>query len=126
MDMELRMEVRVEHTDLGGDSVDRDVMRKTRHTEYWKQWAVTRCREGHTGGGKNRQTDITKTKLQEEEDAGRERPGDPGEPSGWGGTVNVRDIIGGLSENQNPNSEDAILRVRRDPGAHPVHMLISS
>lgn len=72
------------------------------------------------------QTDITKTKLQEEEDAGRERPGDPGEPSGWSGTANVRDIIGGLSENQNPNSEDAILRVRRDPGAHPVHMLISS
>lgn len=48
----------------------------------------------------DRQTDSIETKLQEE-DAGRERPGDPGEPSGWGSTANVRDILGGLSENQN-------------------------
>lgn len=45
-DTELRMEVRLNTQTGGGDSVDRDVVRKTRHTEYWKQWAVTRCREG--------------------------------------------------------------------------------
>lgn len=83
---------------------------------------------GTHGWGKeqtDRQTDSIETKLREE-NAGRERPGDPGEPSDWGSTANVRDILGGLSENQNPNSDDAILRVRRDPGAHPVHVLISS
>lgn len=34
----------------------------------------------------------------------------PWEPSGWGGTANVTDIPGGLSENQNPNSKNATLK----------------
>ena len=51
------MEVRVENTDLGEDSVGSRCREKDPAHGYWKQRAVTRCREGHMGGGKNRQTD---------------------------------------------------------------------
>ena len=82
---------------------------------------------GHTGWGRDRQTD---RQHQDEAPGGRGcgkgAARGPGEPSGWGGMANVINIPGSLSENQNPNSKNATLRVRRDPGAHPVQALISS
>ena len=76
-------------------------MRKTRHTDTGSSGRSPGAeRDTQVGERTDRQTDSIETKLQEE-DAGRERPGDPGEPSGWGSTANVRDILGGLSENQN-------------------------